>query len=275
MKKFKELRVREVPASVLAAARTETFAALEADLGRVEALGMLSFSVFAEYFEMVLLALRREHPAQAAVPDEKAFLMQEARHSAACHVVNETALGSGAYRRDPRLGRIPTLVETSLLKMDSPAEELWFVGATIEAAFGVQSVLVMENAADPRWMKHPGTYYVFLYHMAEEAEHSQVSWAMYEQTFGAINTREPRFLTVLEAYGRAAARLMVRLGEQLGCPITFPDALDTWMRVTNLGRTHALNRDFERFTEARQDCVRQWDDTWEPLYRRACERAST
>jgi len=272
LKKFKELRIREVPASVLGAARKETFAALEADLGRVEALGMLSFSVFAEYFEMVLLALRREHPSHAAVTDEKAFLTQEARHSAACHVVNECALGSSIYRHDPRLGRIPNLVESSLLRMDSPAEELWFVGATIEAAFGVQSVLVMENAGDPRWMKHPGTYYVFLYHMAEEAEHSQVSWAMYEQTFGAIDTRQSRFLTVLEAYGRGAARLMVRLGEHLGCPITLPDALDTWMRVTNTGRTHALNSDFERFTDARRECVRKWDEIWEPQYRRACER---
>ncbi len=271
MKKFKELRIREVPSSVLGAARKETFAALEADLGRVESLGMFSFSVFAEYFEMVLLALRRQHPSEAPVTDEKAFLTQEARHSAACHVVNETALGSGAYRHDPCLGRIPNLVDTSLLRMDAAAEELAFVAAAIEASFGVQSVLVMENAGDPRWMKHPGTYYIFLYHMAEEAEHSQVSWAMYEQNFGAIDTGGPRFLAVLDAYGRSAARLMVRLGEQLGCPITLADALDTWMHVTNVGRTHALNRDFDRFTTARQDCVRQWDDTWEPMYRRACE----
>jgi hypothetical protein len=271
MKKFKELQIREVPAVVLAAVRAESFADLESDLGRVEALSMLSFSVFAEYFEMVLIALRRAEPARAADPDEKTFLTQEARHAAACHVLNERVLGPGAYRRDAKLGRIPNLVERSFYGQDAPTEELWFMAASVEADFGVQSVLAMEYAADARWLKHPGTYYLFLYHMAEEAEHSHVSWSMYERAFGPIDAMGPRFLSLLDAYGRAAARLMVRLGEHLGSPITSADAMDSWGRVTDLAKARAASGDLARFTGARFDCVRQWDDHWEPIYRRACE----
>ena len=273
MRKFKELAVRRVPQAALEAARSETFVAHERDQGRVEAQSMLSVSVFAEYFEMLLLAMRREQSPTSVDGEEKAFLNQEARHAAACHVLNERILGTGAYRHDPRLGRIPAIVDSHpLLGADASFEELSFTAAATEAAFGVQSVLAMDNAGEARWLKHPGAYYLFLYHMAEEAEHSHVSWAAHERAFGPIDVKSRRFLGVLERYGAVAARLMCRLGDHLGAPIVVDDAVASWSRIIELGKNRATSGDFEMFTDARRQCVQRWDGQWEPVYRRACEQ---
>ena len=287
------LRVREIPFDLKAAMKLEDVASLAADLTPAVFVDFLAWNLLAEFGETVIHHLYRTHDVLAGTEESRRFIQQELRHAGALHAVNRALLDEEYVQTD--LGRLSNLCVAVrapvLMRLLAAARDHGLQAATLrevtrdvaafETTFGlllqVPQFKLLRDAPDA-YLKHPAFSYVTLYHGAEEAEHTHVSWEYYRDTYHEELWSPEGGQKTADAVERLLddqVRLMMLVAAKTGLRLTVGEIQALPAHVSHrrfIARIRGGGFHPDAYGEVRRECVSAWDERWEPIFRTEVER---
>jgi hypothetical protein len=286
------LRARQIPFNLRSAIVHEDPRSLAQDFGSAVFLDFLALNMIAEFAETLLYYLHRVHRVMDGQAETRVFVEQELRHATALHIVNRWFVKDtyvqtefGRLSRLCQAVRAPLLLELRAAHADETRRQdllhrLSLEVAAFETTFGLLAQVplfdLLEDNPD-RFLRHPVFSYVTLYHAAEEAEHTHISWNHHRDTYGEDifdATQKAQLVAVTERLFDEITRVTFLVARQIDHPLSLEEAQSS---PPAQGRLRLLEKLASgvfhpaHYVGLRRACVESWDTVWEPQFRRAVE----
>lgn len=281
------LRVREIPFDLRSAIALEDVSGMVRDFGRATVIDFVALNLVAEFGETLLFYLNRTYGVMAKPGEDRSFVHQEVRHAMALHVVNRRFVGETYVKSE--FGRISTICEAAraplLLRLraagdeeerDAVLREMSLELAAFETTYGLLAQVPQFQLLQHQpelFLAYPAFSYVMLYHAAEEAEHTHVSWRHHRDIHGVDifdAEQRPALVGAMQRVFDDTVRVMFLTAQAMRLPLSLAEVEDLaavrgrkrLLEDIAAGKFHP-----DKYSDLRRQAVTAWDSKWEPQFR--------